>query len=187
MEVDTYEDLRVQLHGAVQDLDEVNRRIRHEKALALGTDPVLPMCVPFEATTLPAYLIPAEGRADEVRPLLICTNGYDGTITDLYFASAVAASKRRYHCLVFDGPGQGGALIEQGLPLRRDRVTVVKAVVDHALTLPQVDPDRIALNGWRLGVAGTWLHGLPRGSTAWRPASLIRAKPMSETAFVRSW
>lgn len=122
-----------------------------EKALALGTDPVLPMRVPFEATTLPAYLIPAEGRAHEVRPLLVCTNGYDGTITDLYFASAVAASKRGYHCLVFDGPGQGGALIEQGLPLRPDWETVVKAVVDHALTLPQVDPDRIALNGWSLG------------------------------------
>ena len=40
MEVDTHEDLRVQLHGAVQDLDEVNRRIRQKLAFfAAGMGP----------------------------------------------------------------------------------------------------------------------------------------------------
>jgi hypothetical protein len=38
---------------------------------------------------VPAYLIPAAGRAHEVRPLLILTNGYDATITDLYFSAAL--------------------------------------------------------------------------------------------------
>ena len=51
-------------------------------------------------------------------PLLILTNGYDATVTDMYFASAVAASRRGYHCLLFDGPGQGGTLYEQGVRLR---------------------------------------------------------------------
>lgn len=100
---------------------------------------------------MPAYLIPAEGRADEVRPLLILTNGYDGTATDLYFASAVAASRRGYHCLMFDGPGQGEMLYEQGIRMRPDWETVIKAVVDFVLTLPMVDPARIALSGWSLG------------------------------------
>lgn len=42
-------------------------------------------------------------------------------------------------------------LIEHGLPLRPDWETVVGAVVDRALKLPNVDPTRIALSGWSLG------------------------------------
>lgn len=122
-----------------------------DRALALRDEPVLPLRIPFEGTTLPAYFVPAAGGANEVRPLLICTNGYDGLITDLYFASAVAASRRGYHCLIFDGPGQGGMLIEQGIPLRPDWETVIGAVIDCALTFPLVDPARIALTGWSLG------------------------------------
>jgi alpha-beta hydrolase superfamily lysophospholipase len=79
------------------------------------------------------------------------TNGYDASVTDLYFASAVAASRRGYHCLIFDGPGQGEMLILQGMRLRPDWETVVKAVVDFALTLPNVDAEHIALSGWSLG------------------------------------
>ncbi len=122
-----------------------------ELGLALGDEPVAPLRIPFEGSRLPAYLIPAQARANETRPLLILTNGYDGSITDLFFASAVAASRRGYHCLIFDGPGQGTVLIEQGLRLRPDWETVITAVVDFALTLPHVDPDRIALSGWSLG------------------------------------
>lgn len=107
-----------------------------DKGLALGEPPVLPLRIPFEGRSLPAYFIPAAGRADEVRPLVIQVNGYDATVTDLYFASAVAASRRGFHCLIFDGPGQGEMLYEHGLPLRPDWETVVRAVVDFALSLP---------------------------------------------------
>ena len=100
---------------------------------------------------MPAYLIPAVGYETAVRPLLICTNGYDAAITDIFFASAVAATARGYHCLIFDGPGQGEMLIEHGMTLRPDWETVIKAVVDFALTLSVVDPARIALSGWSLG------------------------------------
>ena len=86
-----------------------------------------------------------------VRPLIIFTNGYDATITDMYFASAVAASRRGYHCLLFDGPGQGEMLYEQGARLRPDWEAVIAAVVDFAVTQPIVDPVRIVLSGWSLG------------------------------------
>ncbi|WP_076998180.1 S9 family peptidase [Variovorax sp. KK3] len=121
------------------------------RALAMGPEPALPLRIPFEGTTLPGFLLPAEGRASERRPLLILTNGYDGTLSDMYFASAVAATRRGYHCLVFDGPGQGGALYEQGLRMRPDWETVVRAVVDHAIGFDIVDVGRIALSGWSLG------------------------------------
>lgn len=88
---------------------------------------------------------------DSVRPLLILTNGYDGTIIDMYFASAVAAINRGYHCLLFDGPGQGELLIEQGIPLRPDWETVVSPVMDVAEKLPLVDKARIVISGWSLG------------------------------------
>jgi pimeloyl-ACP methyl ester carboxylesterase len=121
------------------------------KGLALRDPPVEPQRIPFESTSLPACFIPAVGYETTVRPLLICTNGYDATITDMFFASAVAATARGYHCLIFDGPGQGEMLIEHGMTLRPDWETVIKAVVDFALTLPLVDPGSIALTGWSLG------------------------------------
>ncbi len=122
-----------------------------DKGLALGRHPAVPLAVPFWQTTLPAYFIPAEGFGSEVRPLIIFNNGYDCTITDTYFASAVAASRRGYHSLLFDGPGQGGMLYERGIPPRPDWDVVIKAVVDFAEALPLVDAKRIALSGWSLG------------------------------------
>jgi alpha-beta hydrolase superfamily lysophospholipase len=96
--------------------------------------------------------------------LIIFNNGYDCTITDTYFACAVAASRRGYHSLLFDGPGQGGMLYQRGVPLRPDWEVVVKAVVDFAETLPLVDASRIALSGWSLGgyLAPRGASGEPR-------------------------
>jgi alpha-beta hydrolase superfamily lysophospholipase len=123
-----------------------------EQGLALGAPPVAPLPIPFEDTAMTGYLLPAEGEAGaKPGPLLILTNGYDGTVTDMYFASAVAATRRGYHALIFDGPGQGEMLIRRGLPLRPDWEKVVGAVIDAALASPLVDPGRIALSGWSLG------------------------------------
>lgn len=122
-----------------------------DNALALSATPVRSLRIPFEGALMPAYFIPADNCANEVRPLVILTNGYDGTIADTYFASVVAASRRGYHCLIFDGPGQGGMLIEQNVHLRHDWEAVIKTVVDFALASPLVDADRIALYGWSLG------------------------------------
>ena len=119
--------------------------------MALSDPPVAPISIPFDGLSLPAYVLPAEGHASEVRPLIILTNGYDGTITDMYFASAVAATRRGYHVLMFDGPGQGSMLVRHGTHLRADWEVVIRAVVDVALTLPNVDPARIVLSGWSLG------------------------------------
>src|SRR5262249_727824 len=113
--------------------------------------PLQPTRIPFENTSLPAYFIPAVNRERDTRPLIVFTNGYDASVTDMFFASAVAASPRGYHSLLFDGPGQGEMVIEHGLPLRPDWENVVRPVVDFAVTLPHVEPARIALSGWSLG------------------------------------
>lgn len=119
--------------------------------LALRPVPVKPLRIPFEGTTLPAYFIPAKGRENERRPLVIITDGYDSSVTELYFFAAAAIAERGYHCLYFDGPGQGEMLIEQGLPMRAEWETVIRPVVDFALTLPNIDASKIALMGLSLG------------------------------------
>ena len=135
-----------------------------DKGLALGPHPAAPLAIPFGQSSLPAYFIAAEGFEREARPLIVFNNGYDGTITDMYFASAVAASRRGYHSLLFDGPGQGAMLYERGVPLRPDWEVVIKAVVDFAEALPLVDARRIALSGWSLGgyLAPRGTSGEPR-------------------------
>ncbi len=122
-----------------------------DQAMALSKKAIEPWRIPFEKTTLPAYFLPAIDFPESVRPLLILTNGYDASITDMYFASAVAAIHRGYHCLLFDGPGQGELLIEQGIPLRPDWETVVGAIIEEAVKHPHVDVTRIAISGWSLG------------------------------------
>jgi dienelactone hydrolase len=82
---------------------------------------------------------------------VIATNGYDSTVHEMHFAHAVAAVRRGWHCLTFDGPGQGRNLIKHGLVMRPDWENVVRPVVDFALSRPDVDPRRVALVGWSFG------------------------------------
>jgi len=116
---------------------------------ALLAAPPEVVAIPFEGTTLPGYHFRAAGAGP--RPTAILLGGYDGTAEELYFFNGVAALARGYDVLAFDGPGQGSALIQQGLVLRADYGPVVGAVVDFLLERPDVDPDRLALIGLSLG------------------------------------
>lgn len=118
------------------------------ESIATAQLPVREVRIPFEKTTLPAYL----SLVDETpRPLLIAQTGFDGTAEELYFHLADAARERGYHLLVFEGPGQGEVIRLQGIPFRPDWERVITPVVDYALSLKEVDPDRIALLGASLG------------------------------------
>ncbi len=130
------------------------------KGAALLDSPPDILEIPYEGTTLPGYLFHANGDRGP-RPTVILTNGYDGTVEELYFANAVAALDRGYHVLAFDGPGQGSVILEQGLPFRPDWEAVVTPVVDFALTLPEVDPTKLVLHGWSFGG-----YLAPRAATA---------------------
>ena len=126
------------------------------EAAARFDPPGEPVEIPYEGATLPGYFLRCADddtgdAAGPPRPTLIATNGYDSTLHEMYYYLGVPALRRGYHCLLFDGPGQGRALIEQGLPGRPDWERVVGPVVDHLVTRPEVDPARIALMGWSLG------------------------------------
>ena len=84
------------------------------RGLELGAHAAEQLEIPFEDNALPGWLVRAD--AGETRPLLICTNGYDSLTGEMWFAHGLAAVRRGYHVLLFDGPGQGAALMKQSCP-----------------------------------------------------------------------
>jgi len=119
-------------------------------AAALFDTPVEDVSIPYEDTTLPAYLFFVDDSG-AARPTIIYNSGYDSTREESYFAIAAAALRRGYNVLAFDGPGQGATLREQKLVMRPDWEAVITPVVDYALTRGEVAADRIALFGYSLG------------------------------------
>ena len=120
------------------------------RAAGLFERPFEAVEIPYEDTTLPGhfYSVDASGVP---RPTLIFHGGFDSTIEELYFAGALAALRRGYNVLTFEGPGQGRVIREQGIPFRHDWEKVVTPVVDYALSRREVDPKRVALMGWSYG------------------------------------
>lgn len=119
-------------------------------AARLFDTPVHPVRIPYEDTTLPGYLYLVDDSGTP-RPTVVYNSGYDSTLEESYFAIAAAALSRGYNVLAFDGPGQGGALRDQGLVFRPDWEAVITPVVDYALSRQEIAPDGIALFGYSLG------------------------------------
>lgn len=63
----------------------------------------------------------------------------------------LARIERGYNVLTFDGPGQYGPIHRERMPFRTDWEAVVTPIVDFALSLPGVDPERIVLMGVSMG------------------------------------
>lgn len=116
-----------------------------QRAAALSEWTIEHVSVPYETTALDAYFITPDG--DGPHPTILMIGGYDGTKEESYFAGGLAALRRGYAVLLIDGPGQGGALIEQNLFFRADWEAVVTPQVDWLLSRPDVDRQRIVLMG----------------------------------------
>ncbi|KAK1183848.1 alpha/beta fold hydrolase [Streptomyces sp. NBS 14/10] len=119
-------------------------------AAALLDTPARALRIPYEDTTLPGYLFLADDSGTP-RPTVLYHGGYDSTLEENYLALAAGALRRGYHVIAFDGPGQGSTVRDQGLHFRPDWEAVVTPVVDFALTLPEVDAERLVLVGTSLG------------------------------------
>jgi dienelactone hydrolase len=139
------------LHGDTSDprIRELSERSARCFKAALGVsgkrhEHVL---IAYEGTTLPGIFYPAS--EDRGRTLIVQT-GFDGTIDGL-FPYAQAAARRGWHCLTFEGPGQGLVIRQQGLPFRPDWEKVIGPVVDYLTARPDVDAERIALIGVSFG------------------------------------
>lgn len=104
--------------------------------------------IPYEDSELPGYLYLA---GNQPGPVLTAHGGYDSTAEELYFQVVTSALERGYHCLVFEGPGQGAVIREQRIPFRHDWEAVVTPVVNYLTKRPEVISDKIALMGISLG------------------------------------
>jgi pimeloyl-ACP methyl ester carboxylesterase len=119
-------------------------------AAALLDTPARAVSIPYEGTTLPGYLFLVDDSG-VARPTVLFHGGYDSTLEEDYLVIAVGALRRGYNVLVFDGPGQGTNVRDQGLYFRYDWEAVVTPAVDVALAQPEVDADRLVLIGMSLG------------------------------------
>ena len=118
---------------------------------SLADHPIIRVEIPFEEEGyLPAYLCLVDST-NAPRPFIIAHSGFDGTKEELYFSLGRYAVERGYNCLLFEGPGQGQVIREQGLHFRPDWENVVTPVVDYAIDLPFVDEDRMVLIGYSMG------------------------------------
>jgi pimeloyl-ACP methyl ester carboxylesterase len=109
--------------------------------------------IDFEGGKLPGYFIHAQSKEGK-RPTIVALGGFDSTAEELYHWIGVAASEREWHCLIFEGPGQPGAVhTNPGLLLRPDYEVPVKAVIDFAEARynEHIDFNRLALIGYSLG------------------------------------
>lgn len=124
----------------------------------LAEPAIEPFQIPFEGANLSGYLIRPSGVAAP-RKTIMMFGGGDTFVEDLYFYLGPAGIKRGYNVVVVDLPGQG-ILPADGLVMRADAETPMKAVVDHVLEDESVDPERLAAFGIS---AGGYL--IPRAAT----------------------
>ena len=124
------------------------------KSLPLFDPPIEAVNIPYENTELHGFFIKGKDSSSK-RPLLISVNGSDGSLLDMWLSGGAGAIARGYNVLTFDGPGQGYALWKQKLFFRPDWEKVITPVVDYALTRPEVDPKKIAIQGISQG--GYWV------------------------------
>jgi len=120
------------------------------KAAAFSDDRIEAVEIPFEGIRLPGYFM-TPARGGNGRTLLVLT-GFDGTGEELYFETAQAGLVRGFNILVAEGPGQAGTLrLYPDLHFRPDYEKPIAAMIDFALTRPEVDAARLGLYGISFG------------------------------------
>lgn len=82
---------------------------------------------------------------------VIIGTGFDGSQEEMYHANGRAALERGYNVIVYEGPGQPAVVRYQGLGFITEWERVITPIVDYLVTLPEVDPKKIAILGLSLG------------------------------------
>jgi pimeloyl-ACP methyl ester carboxylesterase len=100
------------------------------------------IAVPYEGKTLPAYRLFASPSAS--RTLLI-HGGFDSFIEE-WLPMLAYIRDAGYDVVAFDGPGQGGALVDSGIPMTHRWERPVGAVLDY-FALAKVDLIGFSLGG----------------------------------------
>jgi dienelactone hydrolase len=106
--------------------------------------------IPFDGVSMTGYLIrPADD--DTARPTVLAPCGFDSTAEAGYGATGYMALARGYNFFAFEGPGQGGMLIEHRRAFRPDFEVPFGAAFEWLLAQAGVDPDAVAVIGRSFG------------------------------------
>jgi len=119
-----------------------------KKAAALMEIPPLFFSAPYHDIQLPACLYPSYNKE---HPLLIITGGYDSTIEELYTSHVKAVQEAGYHCLCFEGPGQGAPLFKHNMGFQPGWEQVVQKVIDQTILSGNTHTNKIAIMGLAFG------------------------------------
>jgi pimeloyl-ACP methyl ester carboxylesterase len=119
------------------------------KAAALFDPPLEQIEVSFEGYKLPGYLWKADDSPQK-RPTLIVFGGIETFAEDCYFMIGSAGAEHGYNLITVDLPGQG-LNPDSGLYFGAKMERPVKAVLDYALSRPEVDAQRLAVFGFSWG------------------------------------
>jgi hypothetical protein len=111
---------------------------------ALSAPPIEVVAVPFEGRALPGYFMPVPGSGK--RPTLIAVGGSELLNEELYLWAGAPGVERGYNVLFVDLPGQDSTPFG-GLFVRTDAEAPIRAIVDYALSRPEVDGDHLAAYG----------------------------------------
>lgn len=121
---------------------------------------------PFERVTitiqgkaLPAYFRKPRGAAGTRFPVVIAFQGADSMAENTIMGGASGFVARGMGFLAMDLPGMGHAQRLENMYLPPDTESVVKPVIDYLVTRPDVDPNRLAIEGISMGG-----YGAPRAA-----------------------
>jgi pimeloyl-ACP methyl ester carboxylesterase len=90
-----------------------------------------PVQVPFKGAALPTYDVEPNARGDaSTRATIVIVGGFDEYAEEI-FPMVAAAADAGYRVVAFDGPGQGGALEDGGLPMTPAWEEPLAAILDH--------------------------------------------------------
>jgi len=100
--------------------------------------------VPYEGGFLPALVVTP--RTLDEKGVIVVHGGFDSLIEEFY-SMACYFAEAGYRVVMFEGPGQGGALRRYGLALTHEWEKVAKAVLDY-FALDDVTWLGISMGGW---------------------------------------
>jgi pimeloyl-ACP methyl ester carboxylesterase len=133
------------------DFDSLHAKMQtcFRNAAVLFDPPIAPIEVAFDGHALPGYFWKPDSSAQK-RPTLIVFGGIETFAEDCYFMLGSSGTARGYNLMTVDLPGQG-LNPDQGLYFGARMEIPVKAVLDYAISRPEVDGERLAIFGFSWG------------------------------------
>jgi 2,6-dihydroxypseudooxynicotine hydrolase len=117
------------------------------RAAPLLSPPALRIDVEFEGATIPGYLrVPSDGEGPY--PCVLLIGGLESTKEEGHLFENTCL-RRGLATFAFDGPGQGETYFD--VKLRPDFERYTSAVIDHLVTRPELDGERLGVLGRSLG------------------------------------